>query len=408
MTFQEKTTSYRSGRNERVDDEAAQLLVAAKQDSKRPKADNGHTFFNVKDRVALTHPYVNLRGRPGYDSRFYAGPLVPRDPASGWASLDSFAAEFPAYSDSNLNALGSKAIAQSIPTRSIAGLSQFLGELREGLPSLALQSLRHGKGISGATNAVSGEYINYQFGIKPLISDIKKMAKAVLNSTEHINWLIAHSGKPVSGDFSFPAEEMTQSRSTSMSFDRSVSSNYNFDSEDAIYLYKSDYSAPRVTVDSYRSIKRNVWFKGSFIYQLEDGQGLLAKATAYEQLANKLLGTRFTLSTLYELTPWSWLLDWFTDVGDVISNYEAFSQDGLVLRYGYLMSQTRWDIGTTISDPGFASGPTGSISSHFWRTQKQRVRSTPYGFGLQPSSLSDQQWSILGALGMLKAPKLWR
>jgi hypothetical protein len=98
------------------------------------------------------------------------------------------------------------------------------------------------------------------------------------------------------------------------------------------------------------------------------------------------------------------MIDWMFDIGDVISNYEQFSRNNLLLKYGYLMSQTRWDINNVLNVNASYSGPT-SFSRHVWTIQKERVRSTPFGFGLDPGSFTDQQWAILGALGLSKGPR---
>jgi hypothetical protein len=37
--------------------------------------------------------------------------------------------------------------------------------------------------------------------------------------------------------------------------------------------------------------------------------------------------------------------------------------------------------------------------------QKERVRATPYGFGLDLGSLNPRQWAILASLGLTRAPQ---
>jgi len=122
----------------------------------------------------------------------------------------------------------------------------------------------------------------------------------------------------------------------------------------------------------------------------------------YEALANHVLGTRFTPSTFWELSPWTWLSDWFFDVGSFMSNISYLADDNLVMRYGYVMHEIRATRTRTVSDitlvPGVVA-PT-SFSTYHNIVVKMRKQATPYGFGINVSGLNPKQWSILGALGM--------
>jgi hypothetical protein len=108
---------------------------------------------------------------------------------------------------------------------------------------------------------------------------------------------------------------------------------------------------------------------------------------------------------LWNLTPWSWVADYFANIGDVMTNVSYFSQDNLLLRYGYIMREEKvtdeWTWTGLI--PGYGSISTsigaGSVT-------KQRLKATPYGFGLSTGGLNTSQWAILVALGIARAPKL--
>jgi hypothetical protein len=53
------------------------------------------------------------------------------------------------------------------------------------------------------------------------------------------------------------------------------------------------------------------------------------------------------------------------------------------------------------------SGVRNGVSVSFQTKVKKRLRATPYGFGLDPnwSDFTDRQLSILGALGITRAPR---
>lgn len=149
-------------------------------------------------------------------------------------------------------------------------------------------------------------------------------------------------------------------------------------------------------------------FSGAYTYLLNVDDTMLGRLERFEQISNLLLGTRLTPSVLWELAPWSWLTDWFWNVGDIISNASSLSDDGLVLRYGYLMRHTlafnRYTISSGVTLQGGLK--TGPITATFTRETKERVKATPYGFGLDPASFSAGRWAILGALGLTKSNKI--
>jgi hypothetical protein len=153
--------------------------------------------------------------------------------------------------------------------------------------------------------------------------------------------------------------------------------------------------------------KTEWWFSGAFTYFVETDSSVLNKLERFEQLGNKLLGTRLTPDVLWNLAPWSWLIDWFTTVGDSLSNVVSFQNDGLVMPYGYAMRRTRI---TTVAQSRlvFRGTPEKELLTFrntFVVDQKERVRATPYGFGLNLGSLNPRQWAILASLGLTHAPQ---
>jgi hypothetical protein len=123
----------------------------------------------------------------------------------------------------------------------------------------------------------------------------------------------------------------------------------------------------------------------------------------YEQEANKLLGTRLTPETLYELTPWSWAADWVSNLGDVAQNISSFGADGLVLHHGYIMERST--VSRTFEMKGVAlkGQPKYDLSQTYTTVVKQRVKATPYGFGLDVGSFSPHQVAIVAALGLSRS-----
>jgi len=79
------------------------------------------------------------------------------------------------------------------------------------------------------------------------------------------------------------------------------------------------------------------WFEGCFTYGLPSSSDNWRKALGFGSDADQLFGIALSPSILWELTPWSWAVDWFSNAGQVINNVTNFGLAGLVLRYGYIM-----------------------------------------------------------------------
>lgn len=108
------------------------------------------------------------------------------------------------------------------------------------------------------------------------------------------------------------------------------------------------------------------------------------------------------LDTLYQLTPWSWLVDYFSNLGDIVSNLNAFASEGLVMPFAYIMSQKDTVVRSSL-EYEFWNGSGWSKDTVFdtvFLTSKRRLPAHPFGFGISDSGLTGKQLSILVALGL--------
>lgn len=303
-------------------------------------------------------------------------------------------ADFPApriIPNSELDVIGASAINSTIPTNPINNLLVSLGELRsEGIPSVIGVNTWKDRTLRART--AGGEYLNYQFGWLPLVSDIRSFANTVINSDEIRRQYEADSGHPINRTLRFPV----QLDITSDGPDTSGNSRY------PVPPRKTGYWEETGGLTTISTSKSEMWFEAVYTYYLPP-QGTTARDLA---IANKLWGTRLTPETVWNLTPWSWAIDWFSNAGDVISNIGAFQADGLVMSRAYLMCQQ-----TDIVERRHEGAVTKrhqlpcNVWQRFTTTVKQRHAASPYGFGLALDALTDRQWSILIALGLSRGNK---
>ncbi len=343
-------------------------------------ADRGGPFLTRKSRLLyLNAPSVDVTiptGTIRAGSRFYG-----KIGSSTWPKIPSL---LSVSSETDLEAMGSTAVSRCSPLKSKSQLGTALGELREGLPSLV--GTQFLKRDASKFRALGSEYLNIEFGWKPLIKDLTDSVNAISRASTILAQLSRDSGKPVRRRYSFPQE-----RTFSM------------------HVSATDYGWPTAAGNFYTSpgrrfgstiTDRDVWFSGSFLYHLPNGEDFLSKVGAWQKKAHYLLGLRLDPELLWNLAPWTWLGDWFGNFGDVVSNASAYLFDGLVMQYGYIMERKIETIVHDTRDIRFIDGTICNPSLHYVRESKRRLQATPFGFGLDDAILSEWQLSILAALGI--------
>jgi len=361
----------------------------------RSDFDNGHEF-RVSKNIRENAIMQTLRYPGGPGDYVYRGPIELSWPFSSSPWID------PYDYMPNLNTVGASFIGNTIPTRPVAALTAFLGELREGLPRLIGWSLFRQR----SSKSVGGEYLNVAFGWKPLASDIQKVARSVHRGNALVRQLYRDSGRNVRRKRAGRWETESKDVGT-----------YNINCyipgfDNAPYDVTNQYLlAPRqVKVQIFDNVRSRSWFAGAYTYHIPVDHDLLDRLDGFERKANYLLGTRLTPDIIWQLTPWSWLFDWFGNLGSVLRNAEAFTEDSLVLRYGYLMHEihaTRFLISAPIPTNTW-EGKSAPVLITYDSVIKTRTRATPYGFGLDVGNFSPSKWAILGALGMSRSPGVLR
>jgi hypothetical protein len=153
------------------------------------------------------------------------------------------------------------------------------------------------------------------------------------------------------------------------------------------------------TITQYDTKK--TWFAGEFRYHYPPvTASVIARMRGWSR---QILGVDITPGTLWDMTPWTWLLDWFANIGDILSNISAISQDNLAMRYGYLMQEATRKLVHThygVTTPYGSIPPTFSGTAIY--TGKTRMGASPYGFGLKWTELSPRQLAILTAIGITR------
>lgn len=365
-----------------------------------PWADKGFTGEDIGGPFRTISQYVDDKreadkGHPNplynlVDGAYeHHGPLYPINPNGAYRPPSAES------DDVTLDAWGTKAIALCKPTSPVVDLSVALGELiREGLPSII--GAQTWKTRAGDSRAAGGEYLNVQFGWLPLISDVRKAAYAVRESDKILAQYERDAGRLVRRNYEFPLEKSIQELTPLENVEPFTGGNS---------LRAPHYKNWPLTADQrrvYRTRETTIrrWFSGAFTYYIPTSYDSRSNIARHAALADKLYGVSVDPETLWNLAPWSWALDWFGNVGDVVSNVSDFLTDGLVMRYGYMMEHSIVKDTYTLPSPLKEKYGNGAISCSFFTEVKKRRPATPFGFGLTYDGLSTKQKSILAAIGL--------
>jgi len=354
-------------------------------------------YYNAGGDVTITsHTY-----RP----RVYNGKSEILDPSTGKVAYRITGDCFPAdlrdvswpgpspLSDNDLRGFGTKAIAATIPTKPKAQVAQFLAELRDlpKHPGEYLKEMKHrSRFFKNLAKHSGSEYLNYEFGWKPFVSDIAKTTKSCVTAADVLRQFDRDSGKIVRRKMDLGTTRSVTGGGTASHISADPSFWSYFDTGDGV-------------LSTLQTQERKVWFSAAYQYYVPPaGDSLISQLQNLESHANKMFGTRITPGVLWELAPWSWLADYFGNFGDVVNNWSAFSNDNLVCNYAFIMSHTKvtktYNWSGTLKD-----GKAINTSFDLITESKQRLRASPYGFSVS-SSFTNKQLEIMAGLGLSKLP----
>ncbi|DAD51614.1 maturation protein [ssRNA phage Gerhypos.3_15] len=242
---------------------------------------------------------------------------------------------------------------------------------------------------------IGDQFLNEQFGWVPFLSDMKDLYRTYNNQNRFILEILKGNGAWIKKTGRVHSENTIEEVASVDNF-----SGYVYPPmTDQFYRSSGSF----VTSHLYTTLESEVWFDASFKFYAPEFDilgGNRASKGDYGRIMRliHLYGARVSPTVIWELTPWTWLVDWFSNAGRVFDNVTSTVFDRLVNRWAFVMQRTRkWAVND--STIHLRSGDVKCS----WTQQivsKRRNEATPYGFGLTSGDLSTRQQLILGALGL--------
>lgn len=358
--------------------------------------DIGGNFFSSRQYGTLTKGPNSLK----ISNDIASGPSDKREHMFGpiWCPIELTNGK-PSWptslhsSTEDLEAKGATAVAQCKPTNASSDLLVALGELvTEGLP--AVVGSRTWQSRTLAARNAGDEYLNKEFGWDPLVSDVVSFGDTIRNSDVIMSQYERDMGNLVRRRRNLPSESSRTQTVLSVS-----------KLPDGIRITTSGpenaWTPGAWSVEDYKSVR--TWFSGAFCYGIPLNSTGREGVASLAAEADKLFGLSLTPDVLWELTPWSWAIDWFSNTGDVLSNLSDVVTQGLVMHYGYVMEHTVHAKTYSLEGCTFGGRPIKVPQAQIVTETKKRVRANPFGFGVSWDSLSPFQLSILAAIGISRS-----
>lgn len=340
-------------------------------------------------------------------SGWYTGP-TGRDPvqyentgALSWRPDLSLLPALP--SDAKALAYASKTIRGIVPTAPEIDLIAFVGEQKD-----APRMFKAANYVPRSRKELGSAYLNYVFGVSPSISDIQTIAETVVNAKPilkgYVNnerrsvrrsrsWTLSHEFGSQSGSFYYPSD-------SDVSWATPVGSVVlNGRAPRAI----TGYMTPTVCVNRTWSSHVRMKAFGTWMYFIPRPQGFMGRLNRYSKQAERLLGDGLSPSAVWEWTRYSWLVDWFVDIGGLLRYQQAVAGNQLVAsRMGY--SLIREMSGTASlsfrQDQQYRGAGGGTtVNASFDYFEHRRKAGGPYSL-VQPWNLSGNQAAVVAAIGI--------
>jgi len=352
--------------------------------SSTPTADYppGHEYNS--DKVTITGPYrpqsLTITKRFGVPASLSGsidtGPIVtgaryitkyqgyygPRNGSMWNTGISTYQLEDPNYWLSEF-------LARTNPIKPVHNIPLFLWELQE-FPQL----LRHyGDILSGrGSGSPSDVWLAFNFGWKPLFSDLVTLLTFAEKSERHLGKLVNAKSQ------GREARVLHRNRTSS-----TVVSSFEFE-------------GTRHRIHDARNLK--VWATGHWVlndpYRVAEIQQLLSSAEGRVSYARARMGLRVNYATIWNMIPWSWVVDYLGNIGNILEN--ADNNIGVSLKDVSIMIS---DLAKETSEPIFVPKGLSYRPHQFFRVRKTRQtysEPTPL-FSARPILT----WAQLGNLGAL-------
>lgn len=333
---------------------------------------------------------------PNYGDAYKGGFMGATPPSAylDWTDVNSPLLDDGMWCNPDWLANGVTGWANALPAQPAVDLGVALAEARE-IPQMLAQTAKSfakswaragGKRGPLGPRDLADDWLNANFGWRPFLNDLGNAITAVIDNEALVQQLRRDNSKWV-----YRRRSVRNESETEQMYEAKNSPGH------MPTLTTRLYSSPLGHIRIERRTSLNVWFVGRFKYYIPY---LKTSGLPSTKEALKVLGLNLSPSTLYELMPWSWLIDWYSNYGANVKIISDYCTNNTVAKYAYVMSHKKQQVAAEYYT-NFKNKPLSTMA-YATCEQKLRMPASPLGFGLKSSGFTSYQWSILSALGISK------
>jgi hypothetical protein len=277
--------------------------------------------------------------------------------------------------------------------RAILSLKDALRNLQRSYDLMSLsEKAGFRKYLNSGSKDIPSQYVGYHFGWKQIYRDVMDLLEKPVRAVREVNRLMRRSGQPTT----FRSLSKFAGKTTGtpvFNYDNPTGELYSVTwnnehrrKHELRCVVNATFDFPKVNVPSFQ-----------------------------KQLFLHKIGVNPMPTDLYNLVPWTWLVDWFTGLGNYVEAIDTINSDPSLINWGMLTGITKGEIRTTrnakidditsqwVDGTWNDSKITRTLSHQStleYTLQIRRNVTSSYDVKtiLEPSSLSLYQQSILAAI----------
>lgn len=318
------------------------------------------------------------------------------------SSIESMLTSERSLATAAINKHGYSLLKDCFPESREFSLAYYIAELKDlprtirGTLELLVDSRKKLRGLPRSQRTAGEAYLNGVFGWSPLYRDIVRMLRTPERVTRRVNRLMAQEGKAATFRSSFKWTEPWSSP-PSFTYDR-----FTLDTE----------TQESIGTVAYRDCE----------LRCITNFGVQLPSVALPKLREKYYHTKLwgidpSPEDVYNIVPWTWLIDWFTGIGEYVGIYDMLNNDDSLANWAFFVYQSEARLTTTFTG-GVLQSHSREGELQLPQTKLLQTHSSTAGYkyikrvsvgntgGLkytsQPESLTDDQAAILTALFLQK------
>jgi hypothetical protein len=302
------------------------------------------------------------------------------------------------YAPAHLNELKKRSLQAMLPgirpqlslINSVIELKDFK-TLPRTISRITALAKRSGNVLRRVLGGGADVYLQKEFNIVPLLSDIAGIQRALKNTSEQVKRLLTLERKVLTRHFYAPLDPKTYQgqRDTSSNFGPSVVIN----------------GSPGRLAGNFKAYRTVTYDKAQFHAEIQYSYFLSEfqrENAAILGLADAL-GVNLNPAILWNALPWSFVVDWVIDVSRWLDQFKVGNLEPVTVIHRYLWSseirrRTRVDIETNLDVPTLPKPMVHAVDS-VESTYKRELGSVSFS-DITTSGVSLKEFSLAGALAL--------